>query len=116
MATAERTLPPRGPGRHRRFGLGLPPPPSDWEKTAYADRNIALIIRTSVFSFGALLLSQSRFIFLNPTFTWIFLPFVTFTIAYYLISLIVNVGTLGFDLQAHRDFVASWQPGPVSVT
>ncbi len=110
MATTERTLPPRGHGRHRRFGLGLPPPPSDQEKEAYAHRNIALIIRTSVFSFGALLISQSRFIFLNPAFTWIFLPFVTFTIAYYVISLIVNVGTRGFDMQAHRDFVASWRP------
>ena len=33
-----------------------------------------------------------------------------FTIAYYLISSFVNVGTRGFDLAAHRIFVASWRP------
>ena len=33
-----------------------------------------------------------------------------FTIAYYLISLCVNVGTRGFDLDAHRELVASWHP------
>ena len=66
-------------GRHRRYGLNLPNPPSDEEKARYADRNLALIIRTSLASFGALLISQSRFVFLNPVFTWIFLPFVLFT-------------------------------------
>jgi cellulose synthase (UDP-forming) len=113
MTTAERsvrTRPGRSPGRHRRFGLGLPAAPDDAEKASYGDRNIALIIRASAASFGALLLSQARFVFLNSTFTWIFLPFVAFTIAYYLISMVVNVGTRGFDLAAHRELVASWRP------
>ena len=110
MVTAESALSRNGPGRHRRYGLGLPTAPSDTEKTGYADRNLALIIRTSLASFGALLISQVRFVFLSPAFTWFFLPFLTFTIAYYVISLCVNVRTRGFDLEAHRELVASWRP------
>lgn len=79
-------------------------------KTSYSDRNLALIIRTSLASFGALLISQVRFVFLSPLFTWIFLPFMTFTIVYYVISLYVNAGTRGFDQAAHRKLVASWCP------
>jgi cellulose synthase/poly-beta-1,6-N-acetylglucosamine synthase-like glycosyltransferase len=110
MATAERALYRSGPGRHRRYGLGLPAAPTDAEKTSYADRNIALIIRTSLASFGALLISQARFVFLNPMLTWLFLPFVVFTIAYYAISLCVNARTRGFDLAAHQQLVNSWHP------
>ncbi len=110
MATTERARYQRGPGRHRRFGLGLPAAPTDEEKKSYADRNIALIIRTSLASFGALLISQARFVFLNPVLTWSFLPFLAFTIVYYLLSLFVNAGTRGFDLEAHRRLVAAWRP------
>ena len=83
MAATEHAVYRSGPGRHRRYGLGLPAAPSDTEKTGYADRNLALIIRTSLASFGALLISQVRFVFLNAAFTWVFLPFVVFTVAYY---------------------------------
>jgi len=110
MATTERARNRSGPGRHRRYGLGLPAAPTVEEKARYADRNLALIIRTSLASFGALLISQVRFAFLSPAFTWFFLPFVAFTIAYYAISLCVNFGTRGFDLAAHRKLVASWCP------
>jgi len=110
MTTTERAAAQRRTGRHRRFGLGLPAAPSDEERAGYTDRNVALIVRTSIVSFGALLISQARFVFLNPLFTWIFLPFVIFTIGYYLISLIVNSGTRGFDYQAHRRLVESWRP------
>ncbi len=110
MATAERAPYRSGPGRHRRYGLGLPVAPSEAEKTGYADRNIALIIRTSLASFGALLISQFRFVFLSPAITYFFLPFMIFTIVYYIISLCVNVRTRGFDLAAHHKLVASWQP------
>jgi cellulose synthase (UDP-forming) len=110
MATSEREIPGSGTGRHRRYGIGLPAAPTDDEKTGYSDRNLALIVRTSLASFGALLISQSRFVFLNPAFTWLFLPFLVFTIAYYLISLCVNAGTRGFDQAAHDRLVATWWP------
>jgi cellulose synthase (UDP-forming) len=110
MTTTERTLPRSSPGRHRRYGLTVPAAPSDDEKVSYADRNLAIIIRTSLASFGALLISQARFVFLTPIFTWSFLPFVAFTIAYYVISLWVNVGSRGFDQADHRRLVGSWRP------
>lgn len=110
MPTAERALYRTGRGRHRKYGLDVPDAPTDREKTGYADRNLALIIRTSLASFGALLISQVRFVFLSPALTWFFLPFVAFTIAYYVISLCVNVRTRGFDEAAHRKLVASWSP------
>jgi cellulose synthase/poly-beta-1,6-N-acetylglucosamine synthase-like glycosyltransferase len=110
MATTERTVYRSGSGRHRRYGLSLPAPPTDVEKVGYTDRNLAVIIRTSLASFGALLLSQARFVFLSTTFTWLFLPFIVFTVAYYVISLYVNLGTHGFDQLAHRNLVSSWRP------
>jgi cellulose synthase (UDP-forming) len=110
MATAERALGRPGAGRHRKYGFGVPFAPTNEEKAGYADRNLALIIRTSLVSFGALLISQSKFVFLSPTVTWVYLPFVSFTIGYYLISLLVNAGTRGFDLAVHERLVASWRP------
>lgn len=110
MATTERPLSRSGSGRHRKYGLSLPAPPSNREKASYADRNLALIIRTSLASFGALLISQARFVLLSPAFALAFLPFVSVTICYYVISLWVNVGTRGFDQEAHRRFIADWRP------
>jgi cellulose synthase (UDP-forming) len=105
-ATAER-------GTHRRSARrpprGLPACPTDVEKALYADRGIALIIFSSMISFGALLLSQARFVTVSRPLLFL-MPLLTFTIAYYLISFYVNVGTRGFDLPAHRMLVASWRP------
>ena len=110
MATAERAVQRAGAGRHRVYGLTLPTAPTDDETTRYVDPNLALIIRTSLASFGALLISQARFVFITPLLTWVFLPFVAFTTFYYLISLCVNAGNRGFDLEAHRQLVRSWWP------
>ena len=110
MTTAETAPPRRSSGRHRRAEFHLPAAPTDAEKVSYADRNLALITRTSLASFGALLISQFRFIFLSPAFAFAFLPFIGFTLAYYVISLCVNFGTRGFDQAAHDRLVASWRP------
>jgi cellulose synthase (UDP-forming) len=98
-------------GRHRHSGAEppLPAAPDDEEKVSYADRNTALIMRASLASFGALLISQFRFIGME----WPLLalaPLIVFTLTYYVISLCVNFGTRGFDIAAHRRFVASWRP------
>ena len=90
-------------------GSGLPSAPSNTEKTSYADRNTALIARASLASFGALLISQSRFIRQDPALLAL-APLILFTMVYYVISLCVNFGTRGFDLVAHRRLVASWRP------
>jgi cellulose synthase (UDP-forming) len=98
-------------GRHRRAVTGpqLPTAPSNDEKMSYADRNTALIIRASLASFGALLISQSRFISQELPLL-VFAPLILFTLMYYIISLCVNLGTRGFDLAAHRRLVMSWRP------
>ena len=95
--------------RAQRGHRNLPVPPSDAEKTMYADRNLALIIRTSIASFAALLISQYRFIRLSPPLL-VLAPLIAFTTAYYVISMVVNIGTRGFDLRAHRRLVQGWKP------
>lgn len=106
-AVADRAVARRG--RHAKDRPQLPIPPSDAEKDMYADRNLALIIRASLASFGALLISQARFIMLSPPLLAL-TPLIGFTLAYYLISLCVNFGTRGFDMDAHRRLVDSWRP------
>lgn len=94
----------------RQAGLPLlPVPPTDWEKESYSDRNLALIQRASLFSFGALLISQARFLVTAP---WllVFAPLLGLTVIYYVISLIVNLGTRGFDMESHRTLVQAWRP------
>ena len=59
-------------GRHRETAPRLPVPPSDAEKGSYADRGVLLIICSSMMSFGALLISQAKFVFLRPAITWFF--------------------------------------------
>jgi cellulose synthase (UDP-forming) len=96
----------RSAQKHRQK---LPVPPSDAEKAMYADRNLALINRASLASFGALLISQARFIMLSPLLL-VLTPLVAFTLAYYVISLFVNIDAGGFDLTAHRRLVQDWRP------
>ena len=98
----------------QRGRWNLPIPPSDAEKTMYADRNLALIIRTSIASFAALLISQYRFIRLSPPLLAL-TPLIAFTTVYYVISLVVNIGTRGFDLKAHQRLVRGRpENGPTS--
>ena len=87
----------------------LPVPPSDAEKDLYADRNLALIVRASLASFGALLISQARFVTQSPPLLAL-TPLIAFTLAYYVISLFVNFGTKGFDMDAHHRRVRDWRP------
>ena len=89
----------------------LPVPPGEAEKASYSDRNIALILRASLFSFGALLISQARFIITAPPLL-VFAPLLAFTVVYYVISLFVNAGTRGFDTAEHRALVNAWDPVP----
>lgn len=99
-------------GRRRRGTVSepyLPLAPSNREKASYADRNLALIIRASLASFGALLISQVKFVTAQPDLL-VLAPLMVFTVLYYLISLCVNFGTRGFDYARHRKFVDSWQP------
>jgi GT2 family glycosyltransferase len=98
-------------GRHRRdsHAVTLPQPPSDTEKADYADNGIGLITGSSLISFGAILFSQARFVLIALPLLYLS-PLIAFTLAYYVISLFVNLGTRGFDMDSHRALVQSWRP------
>jgi cellulose synthase (UDP-forming) len=88
---------------------GLPQPPDDKEKYAYVKRNAALLVGCSILSFAALLFSQIKMIQVSPWF-WAYLPFLVFTIVYFLMSLFVTAVTRDFDLVGHRAIVQAWRP------
>ncbi|HUZ20894.1 MAG TPA: glycosyltransferase family 2 protein [Acidimicrobiales bacterium] len=90
-------------------GLVLPVPPSDTEKTSYVHRDLPVLVGSSLLSMSMLLISQAHFLGLNR---WLllFAPFLTFTVAYFLISLRVNLTSHDFDLVLHEKLVTSWHP------
>jgi cellulose synthase (UDP-forming) len=63
----------------------------------------------SLVSFSCLALSQFRLAQSTP-WLWVYLPFLLFTILYYLVSLSVNAFSRSFDLRAHRQLRLSWRP------
>ena len=87
----------------------LPHPPTRHEKHLYLKRRLWVLILSSFVSFGGLLATQVWFLRMSP---WLLLvvPLFGFTVLYYLISLVVNVGTPGFDVARHRRLVAAWAP------
>jgi cellulose synthase (UDP-forming) len=88
---------------------GLPNPPADHEKYLYVKRNLWVLAGSSTLSFVALLTSQLRMAMISPWF-WAYVPFLIFTILYFLISTFVNIGTPDFDLEGHQNLVRSWRP------
>jgi len=88
---------------------GLPAAPSDEEFTAYIWRGRALLTTASAISFVCLLFSQAHFV-LNAKWLTLLLPYFLFTLAYYLISLVMNFHSRDFDLRAHRLLVSGWRP------
>ncbi|MGI5163558.1 glycosyltransferase family 2 protein [Spirillospora sp. CA-253888] len=63
----------------------------------------------SLISFGCLVVSQVQLARSTP---WllVYVPFLLFTVLYYLISVRVNAFTPDFDLKGHRRLVRSWSP------
>ena len=84
-------------------------PPSDEETAWYRHRRLWVLTGASVISFGCLVVSQALFLRMSP-WLYLFVPAFAFTVAYYVISLVVNVGTPGFDLDRHRRLVEDWAP------
>ncbi|MBS2964922.1 glycosyltransferase [Actinocrinis puniceicyclus] len=91
------------------FDPSLPQPPDDHEKYSYVKRNAMLLVWASVLSFGFLVYSQLRMIQVSAWF-WVYLPFLVFTVLYFVISVFVNAATRDFDLAAHRALVRDWHP------
>lgn len=108
----------RSSARHSRRQAGyrstniaglLPQPPDDREKYSYIKRYLWVLTCCSMVSFGCLALSQFRLAQSTP-WLWVYLPFLLFTILYYLVSLSVNAFSRSFDLRAHRRLRWSWRP------
>ena len=89
--------------------LVLPSPPDDQEKHLYIDRRMAVLLVSSLISVSCLTISQLHLIELNP-WLWFLMPFLIFTLTYYLISFRVNLPSRNFDLRTHLAVVASWVP------
>jgi cellulose synthase (UDP-forming) len=117
-STVDRRPGTRRRGRHSRrqaasqstSGVGLlPQPPDDREKYSYIGRHLWVLTCCSFVSFGCLTLAQLRLV---HSARWVaaYLPFLGFTILYYLVSLSVNAFSRDFDLRAHRRLRWSWRP------
>jgi cellulose synthase/poly-beta-1,6-N-acetylglucosamine synthase-like glycosyltransferase len=88
---------------------GLPTPPSGHDLAAYRSRNLSLLIAASVMSMGCLIVSQFHFLAITG---WLllFAPFFVFTLVYYGISFVVNLGSRDFDHDGHSRLVDAWRP------
>jgi cellulose synthase (UDP-forming) len=91
------------------FPADLPIPPTDVEKYYYIQRRLWILTLCSIISFGFLAVSQVRLANANPL-LWAYMPFLVFTVVYFLISLWVNAFTRNFSLGKHRETVAQWNP------
>ncbi|MFC0532196.1 glycosyltransferase family 2 protein [Phytohabitans kaempferiae] len=87
----------------------VPLPPTDDEKVLYRQRRLAPLMLFSFVSFGSLVVSQVLFLRLAPALL-VLTPLLLFTMAYYVISVVVNFLTPGFDMKAHQRIVADWKP------
>lgn len=94
---------------HAEMLDGLPRPPDDKEKYLYVKRNPWLLVGSSAIAFAAISFSQARMIEVSPWF-WAYLPFLLFTVLYFLISVAVTGLSGDFDLAGHEAAVAAWKP------
>jgi cellulose synthase (UDP-forming) len=70
-------------------------------------RRLLPLILCSIVSFTCIMISQIIFSLQHPA-LFALLPFVAFTLIYYLISLWVNFGSRDFDLNKHDHFIKEW--------
>ncbi len=92
-----------------RTGRVLPEPPTDEEKYSYVTRRVWVLNLTSMISFTCMAVSQYRLV-RHDLWALLLVPFLAFTLLYYLISLRVNLSRGNFDLAAHRRLVEGWSP------
>lgn len=95
-----------GPGTP---GLVLPDPPSLAEKDGYLRRELPVLVCASVLSMAMLLVSQIHFLELTP-WLYVFVPYLAFTVVYFMISLLINLRSRDFDFATHKRLVAEWRP------
>jgi cellulose synthase (UDP-forming) len=96
------------PGRHRRYGALIQPPPSDTEKHLYLSRSLPYLAVGLTIAFLAAFTSQILFEYNSGI--WAFGIFTLVgTLAYMMSTPLAFVGR-GFDFARHTELVRNWQP------
>jgi cellulose synthase (UDP-forming) len=90
-------------------GLVLPVPPDKNERDSYIRRHAWVLTLCSLATFPPLVYSQVRMFSDSPWFLP-YAPFAVLGVGCFLLSLLVDGVSRGFDLAEHRRIVASWQP------
>jgi cellulose synthase (UDP-forming) len=103
--------PPEPPAWTKIAQLVLPTPPTNEEKTVYVHRQLGVLLVSSMVSLAFLSTSQFHLVRLR-FWLWFLIPFLLFTLFYYLISLRVNLTSRNFDLRIHQALVSAWAPVP----
>ncbi len=88
-------------------GERLPTPPTHYERKVYVQRRLWGLVLLSMVSFTCITISQVKF-GLRHVALFTFLPLTAFTIFYYLISLMVTIGSRDFDYDGHVELVNRW--------
>jgi cellulose synthase (UDP-forming) len=91
-------------------GLVLPEPPDDAETVLSVHRQLTVLLIMSMLSLTCLSISQLHLLRLG-SWLWFLVPFLVFTLLYYLISLRVNLFSRDFDLRTHEALETAWTPG-----
>jgi cellulose synthase/poly-beta-1,6-N-acetylglucosamine synthase-like glycosyltransferase len=89
--------------------LVLPVPPSDAEKFSYVRRHSWVLTLFSMLTFPPLIYGQIRLVAESPWFL-LYLPFIVLGLLTFLMSLLADGFSKGFDLAEHRRIVQSWAP------
>jgi cellulose synthase (UDP-forming) len=89
--------------------LILPVPPYDNEKYAYVNRRAWVLTVCSAVCFPCLLLSQVFLIERYPWF-WGYAPFVLLGVGLFMLPLLTDGMSKGFDLEDHLRIVREWRP------
>jgi cellulose synthase (UDP-forming) len=116
-ATAKhrRKAAPRGPlASRRRTGADdphpvLPVPPTDTEKYTYVRRHVWLLTLCAALSVPPLVYGQVRMVLNSPWF-YVYVPFALFGVSCFVLYLIADGTSPGFDLAEHKRIVAGWLP------
>lgn len=87
----------------------LPVPPHDSEKYAYVRRHSWVLTLCSAICFPCLAFSQVELIGRYPWF-WAYAPFALLGMGLFMLPLLTDGLSRGFDVGEHRRIVAGWQP------
>jgi cellulose synthase (UDP-forming) len=89
--------------------LVLPSPPRDDEKYSYVRRRAWVLTIISAFSFPPLILGQLILV-LHDHWFWLYAPFMISGVLLFIVPLVTDGVSRGFDVEAHRRLVDGWKP------